>query len=253
MAEYADLEIGLHRRDAGMYTIEFRFSQPNSEADVRLGQGQPAQAAFDLVELKSLADDPPTYGKCLTQSFFAEPAVQTAFAQARASAQSLGALLRIRLMIGSSASELQGVHWEMLRDPQDGSPLSTSENLLFSRYLSSLDWRPVRLRAKGELRALAMVANPSDLAGDGLAPIDVEGEMVRARLGLGEIRVTALPEPGGNQRATLNNLVAASARASTIFSTWCAMALWSRKNRGSGWKTTRAMRRAPPAPNWSPA
>ena len=48
-------------------------------------------------------------------------------------------------MIGSSASELQGVHWEMLRDPQDGSPLSTSENLLFSRYLSSLDWRPVRL------------------------------------------------------------------------------------------------------------
>ena len=208
MTEYADLEIGLHRRDAGTYTIEFRFSQPNSEADVRLGQGQPAQAAFDLVELKSLADDPLAYGTCLTQSFFAEPAVQTAFAQARASAQSLGAPLRMRLMIGSSASELQGVHWEMLRDPQDGSPLSTSENLLFSRYLSSLDWRPVRLRAKGELRALAMVANPSDLAGDGLAPIDVEGEMARARLGLGEIRVNALPEPGGTQRATLNNLVA---------------------------------------------
>ena len=208
MTEYADLEIGLHRRDAGTYTIEFRFSQPNSEADVRLDQGQPAQAAFDLVELKSLADDPLAYGTCLTQSFFAEPAVQTAFAQARASAQSLGALLRIRLMIGSSASELQGVHWEMLRDPQDGSPLSTSENLLFSRYLSSLDWRPVRLRAKGELRALAMVANPSDLAGDGLAPIDVEGEMARARLGLGEIRVNALPEPDGTQRATLNNLVA---------------------------------------------
>ncbi len=40
MAEYADLEIGLHRRDAGTYTIDFRFSQPNSEADVRLGQGQ---------------------------------------------------------------------------------------------------------------------------------------------------------------------------------------------------------------------
>ena len=144
----------------------------------------------------------------LTQSFFAEPAVQTAFAQARASAQSLGAPLRIRLMIGPSASELQGLHWEMLRDPQDGSPLSTSENLLFSRYLSSLDWRPVRLRAKGELRALVVVANPSDLADYGLAPIDVEGELARARHGLGEIPVSALPEPGSSRRATLNNLVA---------------------------------------------
>ncbi len=48
MTEFADLEIGLHRRDASVYVIEFRFSQPNSEADVRLDQGQSAQAAFDL-------------------------------------------------------------------------------------------------------------------------------------------------------------------------------------------------------------
>src|SRR5512135_3466717 len=141
MADYADLEIGLHRRDAGTYAIEFRFSQPNSEADVRLGQDQPVQAAFDLGELASLVYDPASYGQNLTRSFFAEPAVQTAFAQARASAQSLSAPLRVRLMIGPSAPELHRLHWELLCDPQDGSPLSTNENLLFSRYLSSLDWR----------------------------------------------------------------------------------------------------------------
>ena len=208
MTEYADLEIGLHRRDAGVYVIEFRFSQPNSEADVRLDQGQSAYATFDLAELKNLEYDPAAYGQNLTRSFFTEPAVETAFAQARASAQSLGAPLRIRLLIGPSASELNSLHWEMLRDPQDSSPLSTSENLLFSRYLSSVDWRPVRLRAKGELRALVVVANPSDLSAYGLAPIDVEGELARARLGLGEIPVSALPELGSSRRATLNDLVA---------------------------------------------
>jgi hypothetical protein len=208
MTEYADLEIGLHRRDAGMYVIEFRFSQPNSEADVRLDQGQSAYATFDLAEFKNLEYDPAAYGQKLTQSFFAEPAVQTAFAQARVSAQSLGAPLRIRLLIGPSASELNSLHWEMLRDPQNASPLSTGENLLLSRYLSSLDWRPVRLRAKGALRALVVVANPSDLSAYGLAPIDVEGELARARLGLGEIPVSAFPELGSGRRATLNDLVA---------------------------------------------
>ena len=52
---------------------------------------------------------------------------------ARTSAQVLSAPLRLRLMIGPSAPELHTLHWELLCDPQDGSPLSTSENLLFSR------------------------------------------------------------------------------------------------------------------------
>lgn len=207
MAEYADLEIGLHRREADSYAIEFRFSQPNSEAEVRLGQGQLAQATIDLNALIPLTSDPVAYGRSLTQSFFAEPTVQTAFAQARASAQSLGSPLRLRLAIGPSAPELHSLHWETLCDPQDGTPLSTSENLLFSRYLSSLDWRPVRLRAKDDLRALVMIANPSDLANYNLAAIDVENELARARQALGEIPMRALPGPDTGQRATLNNLV----------------------------------------------
>lgn len=207
MNEYAELEIGLHHRETGMYTVEFRFSQPDSDTDVRLDQGQPAQTIIDLDELNRLAYDPAAYGKRLTQLFFNDTAVQTAFVQARTSAQSLGIPLRIRLMIGPSAPELHRLYWETLCDPRDASPLSTNENLLFSRYLSSLDWRPVRLRAKGELRALVMVANPSNLSEYNLAPIDVAGELNRAELGLAEIPVHALPEPGSNEHATLNNLV----------------------------------------------
>ncbi len=207
MVEYADLEIGLHRRDAGSYSIEFRFSQPNSEADVRLGQGQTFQAAFNRNEFKNLTYDPSAYGRKLTQSFFAEPSVQTAFAQVRANVQSMGVPLRVRLMVGPSAPELNELHWETLRDPYDGSPLSTGENLLFSRYSSSADWRPVRLRARDELRILVMIANPVNLAEYGLPPVDVSGELDRARQGVGGIAVSALPQPGSDERATLNRLI----------------------------------------------
>jgi hypothetical protein len=164
MTEYADLEIGLHRRDASSYSVEFRYSQPNSEADIRLGYDKPTLISIDRDELNQLAYDTAAYGQYLTDSFFSSPDVKTAFAQVRTSTQSLDAALRMRLLIGPSAPELHNLRWETLLDPQDGSPLSTSENLLFSRYLSSLDWHPVRLCSKGELSALVKIANPSDLA-----------------------------------------------------------------------------------------
>ena len=208
MTEYADLEIGLHRRDASSYTVEFRFNQPNSEADIRIGQDQAALATIYPDELNKVAHDVAAYGKKLTEYFFASPTVQTAFAQARASTQTLDAPLRMRLLIGPSAPELHNLRWETLRDPQDGSPLSTSENLLFSRYLSSLDWRPVRLCSKGKLTAMVMVANPSDLAEYNLAAVDIAGELERAKGGLGEIPLKALPEPESGQRATLDDLLA---------------------------------------------
>ncbi len=208
MTEYSDLEIGLHRRDTGLYSIEFRFSQPNSEADVRLGQGRLSQAEFDLAELRRQAYDPAAYGEALTRRLFAEPAIQTAFAQARTGAQSVGDALRLRLFIGPGAPELHGLHWETLRNPQDDTPLATSENLVFSRYLSSMDWRPVRLRPRGELRALVVVANPSGLDSYNLAAVDVAGELSRAKQGLGVIPFGALPDASRGWRATLNNLVA---------------------------------------------
>jgi hypothetical protein len=207
MSEYADLEIGLHRRDAASYTVELRFSQPDSEADVRLGNGQPAQVKFDLKGLNELVYEVDKYGKKLTEELFGNLAFRTAFIQARTSAETLKIPLRLRLMIGPSAPRLHGVHWETLRDYQDGSPLSTNENLLFSRYLSSYDWRPVRLRAKGELKALVVVANPSDLEDHNLAPVDVPGELARAEQNLADIPVIALPDAEGDKGATLRNMV----------------------------------------------
>ncbi len=209
MKGYADLEIGLHQRDADNYDIELRFSQPESDADVRLGRGGPSLARFDLEQLHALSPNDADYGQLLSRSLFADPDAQTTFAQARSVAQTLDVPLRLRLLIGPSAPKLHDLHWETLRDPQDGSFLLTGEHILFSRYLSSLDWQPVRLRPQAELHALVVIANPADLADHGprgraLAPVDVEGELERAESSLGDIPITSLPSGGS---AMLNNII----------------------------------------------
>src|SRR5207253_2316993 len=120
---------------------------------------------------------------------------------------------RIRLFIGSSAPELHNLRWETLRIPdQPAASLLTNENILFSRYLSSLDWRPIRLRTEAALKTLVVIANPSQLAegkvrseGRQLMPVDVQGELARARDGLGDIPITSLASGG---KATLDNLIA---------------------------------------------
>ncbi len=205
MKKYADLEISLHRREADCFGVDFRFSQPDSEADVRLGQGI---ACFDLQKLSAIPAGMPDYGQTLTSSLFADEDVKTAFAQALASTQSLELPLRLRLYIGPSAPELHSLHWETICNPQDGAPISTSENILFSRYLSSLDWRPVRLKPKGELKALVLVANPSNLSEYDLEPIDVEQEQERAREGLKLTSITAIPDVETGRPATLETLFA---------------------------------------------
>jgi hypothetical protein len=188
MTVYADLEVGLRRRDADSYIVELRFTQPDNDADIR----QVGVPQFDWDGLRALTLDHAAYGECLGQSLFADPAVRTVFAQARSAAQARDIDLRLRLFIDPSAPELHILRWETLRDPQDGASFLTGEHILFSRYLSSVDWRPVRLRPQSDQRALVVIANPTDLAtyqpgGRPLAALDVAGELARANAGLGHI------------------------------------------------------------------
>ncbi len=207
MQPYADLELSLHKFDAGRYSVQFRFSLPKSEADTGLGQEKPVWMELnpaDEIFAPSVLD-PEAYAAALTEALFKDPALRTAFAQARASAQGQNLPLRLRLWISASAPELHHLRWELLRDPQDNSPLATNENIYFSRYFASLDWRPVHLRQKGSLRALIAVANPSDSANYNLAPIDSAGELERARAGLSEVSVAELP--GAGKPASLDEIV----------------------------------------------
>lgn len=202
MNEFTDLEIGLHRRSTDTYAVELRCTRPDSDADT----SRDGEAQFDLAALQELANDPAAYGKTLHASLFADPDVLSTFGEVRAISQDKERPLRLRLMIGPSAPELNSLRWETLRDPQTNLSLSTSQNILFTRYLSSMDWRAVRRRPKSDLRALVVIANPSDLAAYNLAPIDVPGESTRAKNSLGDIPVTFLPD--GDRKATLQNIIA---------------------------------------------
>lgn len=157
MTSYADLEIGLHRRDVtNRYTIELRFTDPQSEGEAT----QRGHVRFDMEQLQRCLLKPADYGRVLRDNLFADPVIRDKFSHARAVAGSNP--LRLRLNIGDSAPELHTLRWETLRDLDD-MLLSTDEYTHFSRYLSSDNWRSVQLRSKSALRALVVIANPIDL------------------------------------------------------------------------------------------
>jgi len=206
MTDSVDLEIGLHRRYGESWTIELQCSLPDEDVDVRLVREGPR---FNLDQLRDLLYDDAAYGRLLSRSLFAIGDVRQVFDKARAVAEAQELPLRLRLFIGPGAAALHQLRWETLRDPDNDVPLLMSERVVFSRYLSSMDWRPVGVRPKTPLRALIMVANPSDLTayqpdGRSLAPIDVAAELERAKTGLGPIQTVELASAGS---ATLETLV----------------------------------------------
>jgi CHAT domain/SIR2-like domain len=207
MAHSVDLEIGLHRRDGQTWTVELQCQRSDQDVDVRLVRDGPS---FDLDQLRRHAADVVAYGRLLTDTLFAVDDVRQQFAMARAAAASQNRPLRLRLFIGPNAPELHDVRWETLRDPDRDAPLLTDEQILFSRYLSSMDWRPVGVRPRVGLRALAVIANPSDLHtwhpdNRRLDPVDVAGELERAKAALHPVVPAELASGG---RATLDELVA---------------------------------------------
>jgi CHAT domain/SIR2-like domain len=196
MTDYADLEIGLHRRDGVTWRAEVRYSQQESDADINV-EGA-LSVDIDPRVLNDLEPDTEAYGRMLGQALLGG-GVGDAYRQAIAAAQSQGVTLRVRLFVGPSATALHTLRWETMLDPRDNSPLLTDENIVFSRYLSSNDWRPVRLRPKSALRALVVVSGPTDLdrfQARILAPVAVEDEVARAQEGLSPLPTRVLSEHG---------------------------------------------------------
>jgi len=208
MSHYADLEIVFRKRNERSYVLSFRYSSPDDEAD------HPALIepviALDSAALRG--DDAKAYSDALTEAFFTHE-VKAEFGRFREITQQKSSILRVRLSIDASAPELHAVRWETLRDPylppeQKDAHLFTGEQIVVSRFLTSGDWRPVRLQPKAALRALVVIANPSTSSAYGLEPIDVPGEMERIRQAMTGIYVTAMA-PGG---AVALNEVAAKLR-----------------------------------------
>ncbi len=196
---YAELEIGLHRAEAGAYAVELRFTDPESEAEIAPVRGP---VPIDPEELLALQLDPRTYGEKLAEGLFHDAEVRDLFRQVKTAVETGELCLRLRLMVGPSAPELHALRWELLCDPESKAPLATSEKTLLSRFMVSRDWRHVRPRPRAELTVLVAVAAPSDAGTFGLAEVDRDGEIDRARRSLGAIEPAVMAE-----RVTLEHLV----------------------------------------------
>ena len=207
---YPELEVSFHQRDECNYGVELRFDDPDkSEAENFFG---PFSIEFDWNRLSQLVQDAREYGVALSAMFFRDVGIKEAFSSAFAVAAQ-GDALRIRFILSPAARRLHDVLWETLEDPSAGAthaPLATSERMLVSRFLSSWDFRPVRLRRKDALRALVAIANPRGLGEQHveqrlLPPIPVDVEWARAKTGLGTISATKLAENG---EASLDRIIA---------------------------------------------
>lgn len=207
----AELEIALERSGAGtgpsgpeVLTAQFRVDRPGSEAEDRVTvQG----LTLDRSKLAEHAIDTRAYGQVLTDMLFGPGNLRAAYTRARGDAQRL----RIRLSFGPNAADLHDLRWEALRDPdRPGEPLLGDPQILFSRYLSSFDWRPVRLRPRSSLRALVFIAAPTDWKGRGFAEVKTADELRRAREGLAGldlIEVVSEPKVDPPRRASLERLL----------------------------------------------
>ncbi|GAB4211798.1 MAG: hypothetical protein OHK0022_46760 [Roseiflexaceae bacterium] len=204
MAATVELDLVLRRAEGRGFLIEMRCTQPSSAAPVDLLGGEALVVSFDRTWLNALALDPAGYGVALTHMLFVHQPLRQGFAQARAVAQSNGVPLRLRLHIAPDAAELHDLRWEALRDPQDPQQsLSAGGQTLLSRFLSSSDWQPVRLRPAGALRVLALAASPTDIADYGLGPVDTSAELALAHEAFGSLNPALL---GGQTPATLERL-----------------------------------------------
>jgi CHAT domain/SIR2-like domain len=188
---YGEIEIGIHQVQPEVYEVELRVNDPRTAGEITPVRGQ---AHISLNELQALHYSPLDYGQKLTDQLFQDIELHKFYGKNRAVFEAAGIMIRLRLLIDSSAPELHSLRWELLLDPDTKQRLTTSERVLFSRFMVSRDWRVIKLRPKAELKAIIAVSAPNDLVQYRLAEVDKGGEIARAREALAGIRATAVGE-----------------------------------------------------------
>lgn len=206
----ADLEIHIQNWDDEGYAVEMRLRDPKSLRQDETAHGY-IQIEFDDLNRALQANDRAEYGRCLTASLLASK-LKTLFSQALELTTVKD--LRLRLFVGSSAPEMNALHWETLRHPVTQDCLLTNPRIIFSRYTNGQDYRPLRLRPAGPLNALLVVADP-ERPDQPTTIKDAKKETARALTCLGKIPTKILSKTSSDAgsadhtagRATLKNML----------------------------------------------
>ncbi|MBX0330522.1 CHAT domain-containing protein [Oscillochloris sp. ZM17-4] len=218
--EAIDLELTI-RLSGDHYVADARIEQPGNQAPSVPATDVPV--ALDPTALLALALDPDTYGSRLTEQLFADQRLRDAWRDARRVADGANLPLCVRLRLAATVGDLHALRWETLRDPLTQVPLATDARLRLVRYPDSPDTRPITLGTKPALRALLVVASPSDLSTYRMAEIDVDGEVGRVRAALGDIALMVVGNVEGalHRRATLGAIQDALRSQPTILCLIC--------------------------------
>jgi hypothetical protein len=178
-ASYDVLSISVRREGEKSYRVEVSYTDPTSQAEVAHEGGD---AAIDMGELLKHQMAPAEYGRELARQLFSDARVKAHFIKVESVIEGKDRFLRIVLRIDPSARELQSLRWEWLCHPDTPhKALSTSEKVLFSRFMVSTDFRPVTLRDRGKLTALIAVSAPADLKDYDLGDVDFKTEVANVK------------------------------------------------------------------------
>lgn len=140
----------------------------------------PCDLQLDLASLDALQGQPDQYGKALGKTLFSTQALGAQYGETLAVCQGRGDGLRVRLVV--EAEELQGLAWERMYHKLDGkwAPLGTTAVTPFSRFIQPKQWSRPTPVVQRPLRALLVIASPSDLDRASLDPI-AESEREKLR------------------------------------------------------------------------
>lgn len=195
------LELTIRRLLDGTLSADARLTSAASAAPATLAANVPV--TLDAAALLAESGDPTAYGARLSTQLFANIHLRDAWLKARAYAAT--DTLQLRLTLDASDTALHDVRWECLRDPETDQPIALYERVRLVRSLDSADLTPVVIPPRPELRALVVVSNPANLEDFGLAEVDVDGEVSRARAALGDIPMTILGD-SPDRRPSLANI-----------------------------------------------
>jgi WD40 repeat protein len=161
-------ELTVHRAVSGAWPVVAEYH--------RAGQLLPIRSEGELrLPTEPASASPRTYGEALGHALFNGP-IRDAYAAARGDAP-------VRLWLCVEDAALRSWRWEWLCGPVDTTGwdfLSLDQRVLYSLYLPSLTDRPYPPIGRRDLRALLLVANPTD-PGDryGLATFDASAAVNR--------------------------------------------------------------------------
>ncbi|MBD2494307.1 SUMF1/EgtB/PvdO family nonheme iron enzyme [Nostoc sp. FACHB-280] len=182
-------EITIQRKSGDRWPIVAEHSRPGELLPIR-SEGTLVVTLEDVQQLTSLLGRPKDYGTVLGKALF-QGQIRDAFVSALRESENP---LRVLLFLEAADSELKFWRWERLCAPIDGDwqLLALQQRSPFSFYIPAITDRRFPPIGRRDLRALVLVASPTDADKYNLAKFDAKATVDSVRTALGNIPTDVL-------------------------------------------------------------